>query len=154
MSLLLRVSTSLSVPLVHVVLDLGHDVLGALHRHRDPSQVRYLDLLLKGFRHKGLLVLSALPARVSAATATSSQSRSRGKALMWRLLGLRLLKGVEPLDLGRRVVKVVAQVALGQRSEEWSVSRTSRYQRSVVAEPTRRLSTSITYHLAIVLTEI
>jgi len=153
LSLLLRVSTSLSVPLVHVVLDLGHDVLGALHRHRDPSQVRYLDLLLKGFRHKGLLVLSALPARVSAA-ATSSQSRSRGKALMGRLLGLRLLKGVEPLDLGRRVVKVVAQVALGQRSEEWSVSRTSRYQRSVVAEPARRLSTSITYHLAIVLTEI
>ena len=150
MSLLLRVSTSLSVPLVHVVLDLGHDVLGALHRHRDPSQVRYLDLLLKGFRHKGLLVLSALPAAV----ATSSQSRSRGKALMGRLLGLRLLKGVEPLDLGRRVVKVVAQVALGQRGKQWSVSRTSRYQRSVVAEPARRLSTSITYHLAIVLTEI
>jgi len=150
LALLLRVSTSLSVPLVHVVLDLGHDVLGALHRHRDPSQVRYLDLLLKGFRHKGLLVLSALPA----AAATSSQSRSRGKALMGRLLGLRLLKGVEPLDLGRRVVKVVAQVALGQRGEEWSVSRTSRYQRSVVAEPARRLSTSITYHLAIVLTEI
>ena len=37
LALLLRVSTSLSVPLVHVVLDLGHDVLGALHRHRDPS---------------------------------------------------------------------------------------------------------------------
>ena len=31
----------------HVVLDLGHDVLWAGHRHRDPPQVWYLDLLLE-----------------------------------------------------------------------------------------------------------
>ena len=60
MSLLLRVSTSLSVPLVHVVLDLGHDVLGALHRHREPPQVWYLHLLLHLLGMEVLLLLVLL----------------------------------------------------------------------------------------------
>ena len=33
-------------PHVHVALDLGHDVLRALDRHREPPEVRDLDLLL------------------------------------------------------------------------------------------------------------
>ena len=60
MSLLLRVSTSLSVPLVHVVLYLGHDVLGALHRHREPPQVWYLHLLLHLLGMEVLLLMVLL----------------------------------------------------------------------------------------------
>ena len=147
--------SSRAIPLVHVVLDLGHDVLRALHCHRDPPQVRYLDLLLKGLRHKGLLVLlSTFSPRMSSCTrATSSQSRPRGKTLVGRLLRLSFLKGVEALDLCGRV-EVVSWVALGQGSKERSVTRTARDQRPVIAEPARRLSTSVTYHLAIVLAEI
>ena len=159
LSLLLRLSSTLvpglTVPLVHVVLDLCHDVLRALHCHRDPPQVWYLDLLLKGLRHKGLLVLSTFSPRMSSSTrATSSQSRPRGKTLVGRLLRLSFLKGVEAMDLRGRVEVVSWVGALRQGSKERPVTRTARDQGPVIAEPARRLSTSVTYHLAIVLAEI
>jgi len=159
LSLFLRLSSTLpglTVPLVHVVLDLCHDVLRALHCHRDPPKVRYLDLLLKGFRHESLLVLlSTFSPRMSSCTsATSSQSRPRGKTLVGRLLRLSFLKGVEALDLRGRVEVVSWVGALRQGSKERPVTRTARDQGPVIAEPARRLSTSVTYHLAIVLAEI
>lgn len=158
LSLFLRLSSTLpglTIPLVHVVLDLCHDVLRALHCHRDPPQIGYLDLLLKGLRHESLLVLSTFSPRMSSCTsATSSQSRPRGKTLVGRLLRLSFLKGVEALDLRGRVEVVSWVGALRQGSKERPVTRTARDQGPVIAEPARRLSTSVTYHLAIVLAEI
>jgi hypothetical protein len=70
--------------------------------------------------------------------------------LVGRLLGLGFLKRVEALDLCGRV----EVVALRQGSKECPVTRTGRDERPVIAEPARRLATSVTYHFAIVLAEI
>ena len=131
-------------PLVHMALYLCHDILRALHSNRHPPQVRYLHLLLELLRHTGLLL-----AALAATLAPRSQARPCGKGGVGRLLGSSLLQGVEP-HIGLEVVVG----ALRQGGKHGAVARRPRNERPVVAEPAGRLTTPVTYHLAIVLTEV
>ena len=94
-------------PLVHVVLDLGQDVLRALHRDGDASEVRDLDLVLQllPVGHPGLGVGLALAQPGPAVGLALALARPRAVGL----------KGPEPA------------------SSELLACRAARYQGPVVA---------------------
>ena len=80
--------------LVHVVLNLGHDVLGALDRDRQPFQVGDLNLLLELFTHSRLLRLGT-----TAAGRMAGQAGACGKPAAQVLAngGGRAVQRVEPV---------------------------------------------------------
>jgi len=122
---------------VHVTLDLGHDVLGALDLDREPPQVRDLDLLLELLclsdvilLRLGLLSLSRLGA---------AQTRPRGELSLGPGLAGALLQGAEPV--AGREGDHGGEDSLGQRLHH--VTRAGGgQQRPVITEP-RGLARSV-----------
>ena len=84
----------------HVGLNLGHDVLGALHRHRKPPQVWDLHLLLHLLGMEVLLVLLLLLLGVSSqgVVVVEALEAGAGGELLLLLLLSRLLQRGEPVS--------------------------------------------------------
>ena len=83
----------------HVGLDLGHDVLGALHRHREPPQVWDLDLLLHLLRMEVLLMLLlVLGVSSQGVVVVEALEAGAGGELLLLLLLPRLLQRGEPVS--------------------------------------------------------
>ena len=83
----------------HVGLDLGHDVLGALHRHREPPQVWNLDLLLHLLGMEVLLLLLlVLWVSSQGVVVVEALEAGAGGELLLLLLLPRLLQRGEPVS--------------------------------------------------------
>ena len=82
----------------HVGLDLGHDVLGALHRHREPPQVWDLHLLLHLLGMEVLLMLLLLVLWVSSQGVVVVEALEAGAGGELLLLLPRLLQRGEPVS--------------------------------------------------------
>ena len=151
----LPLSTPLSVARVgprHVVLDLGHDVLRALHRDWDPAEVRDLDLLLQLFISPevcSLKLLAVVGVQVSGSSLQPltwpGESGSSGEPGGGHDgdLARDLLQGGEPLCGG------------GEREGRHQVGGAGVDQRSTVAKPAGRLPGPVTGGCpGVVLTEV
>ena len=84
----------------HVGLDLGHDVLGALHRHREPPQVWDLHLLLHllGVEVLLLLLLVLGVSSQGVVVVEALEAGAGGELLLLLLLLPRLLQRGEPVS--------------------------------------------------------